>query len=171
LDLRRWLTDKEAIVKNAIFPKEIINMRQSHRTIYFIVAIALISSLVLGACAGTSEKKMYTIGVVNLSASFDSMLDGFKSGMEAEGFKEGENVTYLYDGPAANPAALDGILENYKNKQVDLVLTFGTTATLKAKKALEGTNIPVIFGPVTDPVGSGIVTNLLAPGGNMTGID
>ena len=145
-------------------------MKQSHRTIYFIIAITLISSLALSACTGTSEKKMYTIGVVNLSPSFESILDGFKSGMEAEGFKEGENVTYLYDGPAANPDALDGILENYKSKQVDLVLTFGTTATLKAKKALEGTNIPVIFGPVTDPVGSGIVTNLLTPGGNMTGI-
>ncbi|CAG1015104.1 hypothetical protein ANAEL_05177 [Anaerolineales bacterium] len=145
-------------------------MKQSYRTIYFIIAMALVSSLALGACAGTSQQKAYTIGVVNLSPSFESILEGFKVGMEAEGFKEGENVTYLYDGPAANPDALDGILQNYKDKKVDLVLTFGTTATLKAKQVLEGTDIPVIFGPVTDPVGSGIVTNLLTPGGNMTGI-
>jgi putative ABC transport system substrate-binding protein len=150
--------------------KEKIKMKQSYRTIYFIIAMALISSLTLGACTGTSQKKMYTIGVVNLSTSFESILDGFKSGMEAEGFKEGENVTYLYDGPAANPDALVPILENFKNKKVDLILAFGTTATQKAKQALEGTNIPVIFGPVTDPVGSGIVTNLLTPGGNITGI-
>ena len=145
-------------------------MKQSYRNIYFIVALALVSSLILGACSGTSQKKMYTIGVVNLSPSFEPMLDGFKAGMEVEGFKEGENVTYLYDGPAANPDALDPLLENFKNKKVNLVLTFGTTASLKAKKALEGTDIPVIFGPVTDPVASGVVTNLLTPGGNMTGI-
>jgi putative ABC transport system substrate-binding protein len=150
--------------------KEKIDMKRYYQPLHFIVALILISSLSLGACTGTNQQKMYTIGVVNLSASFDSVLDGFKSGMEAEGFKEGENVTYLYDGPAANPGALDGILEDYKNKQVDLVLTFGTTATLKAKQILEGTDIPVIFGPVTDPIGSGIVTDLQKPGGNITGI-
>jgi putative tryptophan/tyrosine transport system substrate-binding protein len=90
--------------------------------------------------------------------------------MTAEGFIEGQNITYLYDGPAANPDALNGVLENLKSKKVDLVLSFGTTATLKAKQALEGTDIPVIFGPVTDPIGSGIVTDLQKPGGNLTGI-
>jgi putative ABC transport system substrate-binding protein len=113
---------------------------------------------------------MYTIGVVNLSASFDPILEGFKTGMAAEGFIEGQNVTYLYEGPAANPDALGGVLENLKNKNVDLVLAFGTTAALKAKQALEGTDIPVIFGPVTDPIGSGVVTDLQKPGGNLTGI-
>lgn len=145
-------------------------MKQSYRNVYFILTISLISSLILGACSGTSEKKMYTIGVANLSASFEPMLDGFKAGMEAEGFIEGQNVTYLYDGPAGNPDALAGVLEDLKSKKVDLVLTFGTTATLKAKQILEGTDIPVIFGPVTDPIGSGVVTDLQKPGGNLTGI-
>ena len=145
-------------------------MKQSHRTIYFFIAIALISSLTLGACTGTSEKKMYTIGVANLAPAFEPILEGFKAGMEAEGYIEGENVTYLYDGPAANPDALVEVLENLKSENVDLVLTFGTTATLKAKQVLEGTDIPVIFGPVTDPVSSGIVTDLQKPGGNLTGI-
>jgi len=132
--------------------------------------LTLLSSLTLGACTGTNEKKMYTIGVANLAVAFEPILDGFKAGMEADGFFEGVNVTYLYDGPAANPDALSTILENLKNENVDLVLTFGTTATLKAKQILEGTNIPVIFGPVTDPVSSGIVTDLQKPGGNITGI-
>jgi putative ABC transport system substrate-binding protein len=113
---------------------------------------------------------MYTIGVANLAIPFEPILEGFKAGMEAEGFIEGENVTYIYDGPAANPDALVDVLENLKTKNVDLVLTFGTTATLKAKDVLEGTDIPVIFGPVTDPVSSGIVTDLQKPGGNITGI-
>jgi len=132
--------------------------------------LTLLSSLTLGACTGTNEKKMYTIGVANLAVAFEPILDGFKAGMEADGFFEGVNVTYLYDGPAANPDALSAVLENLKNENVDLVLTFGTTATLKAKQILEGTNIPVIFGPVTDPVSSGIVTDLQKPGGNITGI-
>jgi putative tryptophan/tyrosine transport system substrate-binding protein len=149
---------------------ESITMKSSYRTVYLIVAIVLISSLALGGCSGISEKKMYTIGVVNLAAAFDPILEGFKAGMEEGGYKEGENVSYLYTGPASNPDALDAVLENLKSQDVDLVLTFGTTATLKAKQLLEGTDIPVIFGPVTDPVSSGIVTDLTNPGGNITGI-
>ena len=145
-------------------------MKHSCRTIQIAIVLALISSLILGACAGTNEKKMYTIGVANLAIPFEPILEGFKAGMEAEGFIEGENVTYIYDGPAANPDALVDVLEKLKTKNVDLVLTFGTTATLKAKDVLEGTDIPVIFGPVTDPVSSGIVTDLQKPGGNITGI-
>ena len=145
-------------------------MRQHYQRTLLIIVITLISSLIFGACSGTGEKKMYTIGVVNLAAAFEPILDGFKAGMADNGFIEGDNVTYLYDGPAANPDALDPVLENLKSKNVDLILTFGTTATLKAKKALEGTDVPVIFGPVTDPVSAGIVTDPLNPGGNLTGI-
>ncbi len=145
-------------------------MKPSSRIMYFIVVVTFILSLVLSACAGTGEKKMYTIGVLNLSASFEPILDGFKAGLAEEGFIEGENVTYLYDGPAANPDVLDEILANLINQKVDLILAFGTTATLRAKQALEGTDIPVIFGPVTDPVDSGVVADLQKPGGNLTGI-
>lgn len=145
-------------------------MKRSYRTFSLIIIVTLITSLALSACAGTGQKEMYTIGVLNLSASFDPILDGFKTGMEEAGFVEGENVTYIYDGPAANPDALDEILAKLKAQKVDLILTFGTTATLRAKTALEGTDIPVIFGPVTDPISSGIVTDLQKPGGNLTGI-
>lgn len=145
-------------------------MKISYRTFYVIFAVALITSLILVGCSGMGENKTYTIGVVNLAAAFDPILDGFKAGMEEAGYKEGENVTYLYTGPASNPDALDEVLEDLKSKDVDLVLTFGTTATLKAKQLLEGTDIPVIFGPVTDPVSAGIVTDLINPGGNITGI-
>jgi len=145
-------------------------MKFSYRSFYVIFAVIFITSLLLVGCSGMGEKKTYTIGVVNLAAAFDPILEGFKTGMEEAGYKEGENVTYLYEGPAANPDALDEVLENLKSQDVDLVLTFGTTATLKAKQLLEGTDIPVIFGPVTDPVSAGIVTDLINPGGNITGI-
>ena len=137
---------------------------------WMLFTMVIISILMLSGCGDTGQHETYTIGVVNLAAAFDPILEGFKTGMEEAGYKEGENVTYLYEGPAANPDALDEVLENLKSQDVDLVLTFGTTATLKAKQLLEGTDIPVIFGPVTDPVSAGIVTDLINPGGNITGI-
>ncbi len=137
----------------------------------FIILTSILISTFLGSCSGSNaNKEMYTIGIVNLAAAFDPILEGFKDGMEDAGYVEGQNVTYLYDGPAASPDALDAIFETLILERVDLVLTFGTLATLRAKESLEGTGIPIIFGPVTDPLASGIVADLLKPGGNITGI-
>jgi putative tryptophan/tyrosine transport system substrate-binding protein len=146
------------------------NMKRIYKTSSFILLIVLLTSLMLSGCGTASQKKTYTIGVVNLSTTFNSMLDGFKTGMTEAGYVEGQNVTYIYDGPVAGNDALKALLDSLKKKNVDLILTFGTTATIQAKQSLEGSNIPVVFGPVTDPVKSGIVTDLLKPGGNLTGI-
>jgi ABC-type uncharacterized transport system substrate-binding protein len=51
-----------------------------------------------------------------------------------------------------------------------LDLTLGTQPALVAKKALAGTTIPVVFAPVINPVGEGIVASLMRPGGNATGV-
>jgi putative tryptophan/tyrosine transport system substrate-binding protein len=53
---------------------------------------------------------------------------------------------------------------------VDLFLTLGTRPDLVAKKALASTAIPVVFAPVIDPVGEGIVVSISHPGSHMTGI-
>jgi putative ABC transport system substrate-binding protein len=145
-------------------------MKTSFKTFYLFLVLTLISSFLLSACGVSSQKKIYKIGVVNLAAAFDPILIGFKAGMEKAGYVEGQNLTYIYDGPAASPDTLNAIFENLKSEKVDLVLTFGTLTTLRAKESLAGTDIPVIFGPVTDPVASGIVVEVLKPGGNITGI-
>jgi len=145
-------------------------MKTSIKAFYLILVIALTTSILLSACGASNQKEIYKIGVVNLAPPLEPILEGFKAGMEETGYVEGQNITYIYDGPAANPDALDGVLENLKNEKVDLVLTFGTLATLTAKESLAETDIPIVFGPVTDPVASGIVTDVLNPGGNITGI-
>ena len=145
-------------------------MKTSIKSFYFILVIALTISFLFSACGTLSQKEIYKVGVVNLAPPLEPILEGFKVGMEETGYMEGQDITYIYDGPAANPEALNGVLENLKNEKVDLVLTFGTLATLTAKESLAGTDIPIIFGPVTDPVASGIVADVLNPGGNITGI-
>ena len=141
----------------------------NHIAFVFILLLALVTVPLTG-CAGIGETKTYKIGVVNLAAAFDPILEGFKAGMEEAGYLEGQNIEYIYDFPAPNPDALNDVIANLKSEQVDLVLSFGTLATLRTKEGLEGTDIPIIFGPVTDPVASGIVAEILKPGGNITGI-
>jgi putative tryptophan/tyrosine transport system substrate-binding protein len=65
---------------------------------------------------------------------------------------------------------LEREVKHLRDQKVDLFLTLGTRPALVAKKALAGTAIPVVFAPVIDPVGEGIVESISHPGGHMTGI-
>jgi len=53
-------------------------------------------------------------------------------------------------------------------RDVDLILSLGTPATIVVKEVTAGTGVPVVFS-VNDPLAAGIVTDLRHPGGNMTG--
>ena len=51
--------------------------------------------------------------------------------------------------------------------KVDLIVVSGTTPALAAKSAT--TTIPIVMVTNSDPVGTGLVTSLARPGGNVTG--
>jgi putative tryptophan/tyrosine transport system substrate-binding protein len=131
---------------------------------------AIIFTLLLSGCGGQAKPKTYTIGVINLSSSLDETFTGFKQGMTELGYIEGENITYIYPGAAGSIDKLDGMAQDLVKAKVDLILSITTPASLAAKKATADNNIPVVFVPLTDPVGAGVVNSLAQPGGNMTGV-
>jgi putative tryptophan/tyrosine transport system substrate-binding protein len=137
--------------------------------VWALLTGVMIAAMFLSGCGGDSKPKTFTIGIVSVAASSQPVVDGFKAGLVEAGYVEGQNVTYIYDG-AVTADALPALFESLRNKKVDLVFSIGTPPTVQAKKSLEGTNIPVVFGPVSDPVKSGFVADLLKPGGNFTGI-
>jgi ABC transporter substrate binding protein len=52
--------------------------------------------------------------------------------------------------------------------KVDVNVTGGTSSVVAAKQATLVT--PIVFAAAGDPVGSGLVTSLARPGGNVTGL-
>ena len=128
-------------------------------------------SLLLSACVGAERPQAFTIGVIHSNPGLDQVLAGFKAGMTEQGYVEGENVTYIFHGVTQNdPQATDAEARTLVDQKVDLLFTLGTIATVSAKKAVDGTKIPVVFAPVIDPVGEGILESLQHPGGNVTGV-
>jgi len=51
---------------------------------------------------------------------------------------------------------------------VDVIVTYGTPPSKAAKQATAV--IPIVFAAAADPVGSGLVSSLARPGGNITGL-
>jgi putative tryptophan/tyrosine transport system substrate-binding protein len=131
----------------------------------------MLTGLLLMACGGATPAKTYSVGVVNYVAALTPVFEGFKARMAELGYVEGKNVTYIYHGTLApDPQVIERAVKSLLDQKVDLCLTVGTQPTLVAKKAIEGTIIPVVFAPAINPIKEGIVESLIRPGGNVTGV-
>ena len=60
------------------------------------------------------------------------------------------------------------IAAKFVRLKVDIILAAGTAPALASKQAT--TAIPIVFGLAGDPLGTGLVTSLARPGGNITGL-
>lgn len=117
-----------------------------------------------------ATKESFTVGVVNLGPALEPVFNGFKSRMTELGYVEGENVTYLYDGPVNDITLLEAEAQKMVDADVDLILTLSTPASQAAKRITSESQTPVVFAPITDPVATGLVESLANPSGNLTGV-
>lgn len=141
------------------------------RKLSIAVALAmLVAALWIALYHGEEQHTARRIGFISLTTVDNATLAGFKAGMAELGYREGQEVVYSAAGPAGSISRLDGLIAELLAQRPDLVLVSSTPATLAMKRATQQTALPVVFAPVNDPVGSGVVASLQAPGGNLTGI-
>jgi len=137
-----------------------------------MVILFIMTGLLLTACGGgVQAKETFTIGAVNYVPVLDQVFEGLKQGMAELGYVEGENITYIYNGVIEpNPEAADREIQSLLAQDVDLIFTMGTLPTHQAKQAVEGTDLPVIFAPVINPLEEGLIKSIRQPGGNVSGV-
>jgi putative tryptophan/tyrosine transport system substrate-binding protein len=113
-------------------------------------------------CAGG---KIVTIGILAIEPW--PPIDTFRQALDYLGYIEGKNVRFEYRYAKGYNERLPELASDLVGLNVDVILTWGTDAVLAAKQATP--TIPIVMGAIGDPLGSGIVTNLARPGGNITG--
>lgn len=139
------------------------------RSVQIILLMSLVV-LLLSACGGLQAQETFTIGVVNYVEILTPAYEGFKEGMTELGYVEGENIIYIYNGVVgAEPEAVDAEIESLLAQDVDVLVTIGNLATIQAKQATAGADMPIVFAAVSSPVEEGLVESLSHPGGNLTG--
>jgi putative tryptophan/tyrosine transport system substrate-binding protein len=94
--------------------------------------------------------------------------DAFLRGMRDLGYVGGKNLIMELRSADDRVERLPGLAAELVQLKVDVIVTAGTIAVSAAQKATA--TIPIVFGNVADPVGSGFVRNLARPGGNITGL-
>jgi putative ABC transport system substrate-binding protein len=145
------------------------------KSIHSLILVVLLVALVVSACGGDDDKKSdndksYTIGVLIQAPSLERVVEGFKAGLANLGYTEDTNVVYVSDGPTGTIEALSPAAEDLKSKKLDLLFTVGTPPTQVAKDVFTGTDVPILFAPVFNPVELGFVESFPNPGGQLTGI-
>ena len=100
---------------------------------------------------------------------FANTTDGFKSKMTELGYMEEISIVYDIQNTDSDHQRENEILQKFINEKVDLVLTFPTTVSMEAKKALQETDIPLVFANANIEYNN-LVNSILEPGKNLTGV-
>ena len=129
-----------------------------------------IISLIGGAAAWplasrAQPGKVHTILWVSTEAQPDPFIAGFREGMKARGYIEGQNLVFVLRYAPGNPAAVRAMLPELLATPADLIVSSGPA--IQAMRAATGK--PVLFAISGDPVALGIAQSLSRPGRNFTG--
>ena len=84
------------------------------------------------------------------------------------GWIEGRTVEVEYRWGEARMERVSAFAAEFVRLKVDVIVTQATQPVILAKQATA--TIPIVFVATGDPVGSGLVTSLARPGGNVTGL-
>lgn len=135
--------------------------------------IVLLLAVVCGVLAGCQNKEQskYKVGIIQFAehGSLDNCREGFIKGLEEKGLVEGKNLEIDYQNAQADMGTVNQIVSSFVSKKVDLIATIATPAAQAAYNGAEGTDIPVIYTAVTDPVAAQLAGKDKKPVGNVTG--
>jgi ABC-type uncharacterized transport system substrate-binding protein len=109
--------------------------------------------------------KIYRIFWVSTQSQPDPFLDGFREGMRARGYIEGQNVAFELHYAPGNPNDLRQVISELSRGNIDLAVSSGPAT--RAMTAV--TDVPVLFALSGDPIALGLVKSLARPGTNFTG--
>ena len=113
--------------------------------------------------------KLPTVGFLGPAAAsaWGPWTAAFVQRLHELGWIEGRTVAIQYRWAEGRTDRFAEIAAEFVRIKVDVIVT-GGNAAVAAKRASSA--VPIVFAIVDDPVGSGLVTSLARPGGNVTGL-
>jgi putative tryptophan/tyrosine transport system substrate-binding protein len=119
------------------------------------------------AVQAQQTEKIRRIGFLSAALPGPEVDGAFRQGLREFGYVEGHNLLIERRFAEGSYDRLAGFAAELVRLKVEVVVALSTEAALAAKKATP--SIPIVFTQVSDPVASGVVSNLARPGGNLSG--
>jgi putative tryptophan/tyrosine transport system substrate-binding protein len=134
------------------------------------IIVSLLATFILTSvhlAAAQQPTKIARIGFLGYAPVH--YIDALRQGLRELGWVEGQNITIDYKQiEVGRNDQLPGYAAELVRLKVDVIVTTSTEPALAAQQATK--TIPIVMAGGSDPVGSGLVTSLARPGGNITGV-
>ena len=139
------------------------------KTMLLRLAVASLCALATVHAARAADKSK-TIAITDIveHPALTAVREGLLETLAEKGFKQGENLTVIYESAQGNPATAQQIADSFVAKKPDVIVGIATPSA----QALVGATrkIPVVFSAVTDPISADLIPQMKKPGGNVTGV-
>lgn len=114
--------------------------------------------------------RVYRVAITQIveHPSLDAIRKGIIDELEKHGYTS-DNLQITYDSAQGNIATAAQIAQRFVASFPDAIVAIATPSAQTAVNAVKGSQIPVIFGAVTDPISAKIVASLEKPTNNVTG--
>jgi putative ABC transport system substrate-binding protein len=134
--------------------------------VVWLMATFLLTTV--SAAQAQQSAKVARIGVLITGPIFLTRFKAFQEGFKALGHVEGKDFVYEYRDADGKMDRLAPLADELVRANVDVIYTASGEGVQAAKNTTK--TIPIVFGAVQDPLGSGLVDSLARPGGNVTGM-
>ena len=132
-------------------------------------ALTVVALALLCALRPAAAQPPGTIPRIGVLASHNVVFwDAFRHGLRELGYIEGQTVVLEYRWAEGDEARFPHLAADLVRVKADVIVTWGTPATLAAKNAT--TTIPIVMASSGNPLGTGLIASLARPGGNITGV-
>jgi putative tryptophan/tyrosine transport system substrate-binding protein len=135
------------------------------------LAVVLALSFALAPLAAEAQQTGKTSRVGVLLSRYgpkDDPPQGLRQRLRDLGYIEGQNLTIEWRTAEGGYGRLSELAAELVSRQVDVLVADTALATRAAMAATQ--RIPIVTALAADPIGDGLVSNVVRPGGNVTGI-
>ena len=137
-----------------------------------VCLVLVLTALPFMAGCAAAEEKVYKVCITQIAThpDLDSNRRGIIAAMAEEGFNEGENVEFIIRNAEGDMTVAASIADYFVSLKPDLIHAITTPCAQTLVAAAEGTDIPIIFSSVTDPVAAGLVPSWEEAALQVTGV-
>jgi len=113
------------------------------------------------------QRKLPRIGVL-VTVNPEPFWTEFRAGLREHGYIEAHNIAFEFRSADGKINRLRDLADELVRLKVDIIVASLTPAIIAARQAT--TEIPIVMAYAGDPVGTGLISSLARPGGNITGL-